>query len=116
MNRKVVIGGVPDDETSLLIKDGEGTIIKGIPIRTASPHKMEIKAHPYPESRQLIVGQEYNITTTIFDKEGHEIFPSENILMKTTFGKQLTFWTSLSMVYWQKLFRSLLELPRSEQV
>ena len=88
MNRKVVIGGVPDDETSLLIKDGEGTIIKGIPIRTASPHKMEIKAHPYPESRQLIVGQEYNITTTIFDKEGHEIFPSENILMKTTFGKQ----------------------------
>ena len=88
MKRKVVIGGEPDDETSLLIKDGEGNIIKGVPIRTARPHKMEIRSHPYPESRQLIVGQEYNITTTIWDKEGHEIYPSENILMKTTFGKQ----------------------------
>ena len=29
-----------------------------------------------------------HFTTTIFDKEGHEIYPSENILMKTTFGKQ----------------------------
>ena len=56
--------------------------------RTARPHKMEIRTHPHPESRQLIVGQEYNVTTTIWDQEGHEIYPSDNILMKTTFGKQ----------------------------
>lgn len=33
MKRKVVIGGVPDEETSLVIKDGEGNILKGVPIR-----------------------------------------------------------------------------------
>ena len=33
MARRVVIGGEPDDETSLLIKDGEGNIVKGVPIR-----------------------------------------------------------------------------------
>ena len=88
MKRKVVIAGEPDDETSLLIKDGEGNIVKGVPIRTARPHRMEIQAHPHPQSKQLIVGQEYNITTTIYDKEDHVIYPSENILMKTTFGKQ----------------------------
>ena len=88
MAARTVYGGSADEETSLLIKDKDGGIVKGVPIRTASPHRMEIRAHPHPESRQLIVGQEYNITTTIYDVDGHEIFPSENIVMKTTFGKQ----------------------------
>ena len=88
MEREVIIAGTPDDETSILVKDLEGNILKGVPIRTASPHRMEIKSHPYPESKQLIVNQEYDINITIFDKEDHKIYPSENILTKTTFGKQ----------------------------
>jgi len=88
MEREVVIAGTPDDETSILVKDLEGNILKGVPIRTASPHRIEIKSHPYPESKQLIVNNEYDINITIFDKEDHKIYPSENILTKTTFGKQ----------------------------
>jgi len=88
MEREVIIGGEPDDETSILVKDLEGNILKGVPIRTASPHRMEIKSHPYPDSKQLIVHHEYDINITIFDKEDHKIYPSENILTKTTFGKQ----------------------------
>ena len=37
---------------------------------------------------QLIVNHEYDINITIFDAEDHIVFPSENILTKTTFGKQ----------------------------
>ena len=31
---------------------------------------------------------EYDINITIFDADDHVIYPSENILTKTTFGKQ----------------------------
>ena len=86
--RQVVIGGKPGEETTLLIKDLEGNIIKGVPIRTARPARLEIKSHPNPSSVQLIVGREYNITTTMYDEEENVIYPSDNILMKTTFGKQ----------------------------
>ena len=88
MARQVVIGGTPGEETTLLVRDLEGNIIKGVPIRTARPARMEIRSHPNPSSVQLIVGQEYNITTTIYDEDDHVIYPSDNILMKTTFGKQ----------------------------
>ena len=37
---------------------------------------------------QLIVNHEYDINITIFDADDHVIHPSENILTKTTFGKQ----------------------------
>ena len=37
---------------------------------------------------QLIVNHEYDINITIFDADNHVIHPSENILTKTTFGKQ----------------------------
>ena len=70
---------------------------------------MEVVSHPYPESKQvlkigmfyfqreylylmpifqLIVNHEYDINITIFDADDHVIYPSENILTKTTFGKQ----------------------------
>ena len=88
MARQVVIGGTPGEETTLLVKDLNGNIIKGVPIRTARPARIEIKSHPNPESVQLIVNKEYNVTTTIFDEDDHVIYPSDNILMKTTFGKQ----------------------------
>jgi hypothetical protein len=88
MARGVVVAGGEEDETSLLVRDLEGNIVKGVPVRVVNAHRMEVVAHPYPESRQLIINHEYDINITIFDKDNHEIFPSENILTKTTFGKQ----------------------------
>ena len=85
--RQVVIGGSPGEETTLLVKDLQGNIVKGVPIRTARPARMEIKSYPDPESVMMVAGRDYNITTTIYDEEDHVIYPSENILMKTTFGK-----------------------------
>ena len=87
-DRGVVVAGGPDEETSLLVKDLEGNILKGVPIRTVSPARLVVAAHPHPESKQLLVNHEYNITVTMYDEDDHEIFPSENILTKTTFGKQ----------------------------
>ena len=85
--RQVVIGGSPGEETTLLVKDLQGNIVKGVPIRTARPARMEIRSYPDPESVMMVAGRDYNITTTIYDEEDHVIYPSENILMKTTFGK-----------------------------
>ena len=34
------------------------------------------------------MNHEYDINITIFDADDHVIYPSENILTKTTFGKQ----------------------------
>ena len=84
--RQVVIGGRPDEETTLLVKDLQGNIVKGVPIRTARPARMEIKSNT--ESVHMVVGRDYNISTTIYDEEDHVIYPSQNILMKTTFGRQ----------------------------
>lgn len=75
-------------ELSKLMRRSSLIILLIVLIRTASPHKMEIFSHPHPQSRQIIVGQDYNITTHIYDQDGHEIYQSENIVMKTTFGKQ----------------------------
>ena len=86
--RQVVIGGTPGEETTLLVKDLQGNIVKGVPIRTARPARMEIKSYPDPKSVMMVSGRDYNITTTIYDEEDHVIYPSQNILMKTTFGKQ----------------------------
>ena len=34
------------------------------------------------------MNHEYDINITIFDADDHVMYPSENILTKTTFGKQ----------------------------
>ena len=72
----------------LFVKDLEGNIVKGTPIRCTKPDRLEVIALPYVESRQLIVNKEYEIAINIFDKDDNKIYPSENILTKTTFGKQ----------------------------
>ena len=82
MERMVVVGGQEEDETSLLVKDLDGNIIKGVPVgisilqkpnsrdyitliliskvRVASPHRMEVVSHPYPESKQVLnIGKFY---------------------------------------------------------
>ena len=88
VERGVVVAGPAGDETSLLVKDLEGNIVKGVPVRIVKPHRMEVVAHPFPESKQLLVNHQYDINITIFDEDDHAIYPSENILTKTTFGKQ----------------------------
>ena len=45
-------------------------------------------SYPHPESKQLIVNREYEVKVNIYNKENQLIHPSENILTKTTFGKQ----------------------------
>ena len=54
---------------------------------------------------QLIVNQEYDINITIYDADDHVIYPSENILTKTTFGKQFdVIDISVSKKYSTKIF------------
>ncbi|XP_023322530.1 nuclear pore membrane glycoprotein 210 [Eurytemora carolleeae] len=86
--RGVIVGIEPGEETTILVHDAEGTIVKGAPIRVTSPHSMKIVSHPFPHSKQLIINRVYNITVKIYDENEQEIYPSNNILTKTTFGKQ----------------------------
>ena len=77
MERMVVVAGQEEDETSLLVKDTDGNIIKGVPVcsklqckdmssklwswkinldikvRVVRPHRMEVVSHPYPQSKQV---------------------------------------------------------------
>ena len=70
MERRVVVAGQEEDETSLLVKDTDGNIIKGVPVysihchvysgiilypkvRVVKPHRMEVVSHPYPQSKQV---------------------------------------------------------------
>ena len=38
MERKVVVAGQEEDETSLLVKDNDGNIIKGVPVYSVHCH------------------------------------------------------------------------------
>jgi len=75
-------------ETTIFVKNPEGEIVKGMPIRVTKAHSLTVKAHPNPESKQLILDHDYTVKVTVFNKEGREIYPSENILTKITFPKQ----------------------------
>ena len=51
------------------------------------------------------MNQEYDINITIYDADDHVIYPSENILTKTTFGKQFdVIDISVSKKYSTKIF------------
>ena len=72
----------------VFVKNTDGEIVKGMPIRVTKAHSLTVKAHPNPESKQLILDHDYTVKVTVFNKEGREIYPSENILTKITFPKQ----------------------------
>ena len=59
-----------------------------MPIRVTKASHLTVTAEPNPESSQLIKNREYEIKVNIFTKEGRPIYPSENILCKTTFPRQ----------------------------
>jgi len=66
----------------IFVKNPEGEIIKGMPIRVTKAHTLKIVSHPYPESKQLILDNVYEIKVEIYDKEERQIYPSE---VKNTF-------------------------------
>jgi len=53
-----------------------------MPIRVTKAHTLKIVFHPYPESKQLILDNVYEIKVEIYDKEERQIYPSE---VKNTF-------------------------------
>ena len=61
----------------VFVKNAEGEIIKGMPIRIAKAHSLTVTAEPNPESKQLILDQEYTIKVNIFTKDERPIYPSD---------------------------------------
>ena len=43
----------------MFVHDKEGNIVKGVPVRVVDPSYMKVVAHPFPESRQLVVDRLY---------------------------------------------------------
>ena len=64
-------------ETTVFVKNSEGEIIKGMPIRVTKAGSVTVTAEPHPDSKQLILNHEYTIKVNVFNKEGRPIYPSE---------------------------------------
>lgn len=84
-----IMTAVQQGETTVFVKNSEGEIVKGMPIRVDKANKIKIVAEPSSKSNQLIKGNDYTIKINIFTKEDRPIYPSENILCKTTFPRNL---------------------------
>lgn len=104
----IITGVMPGEETILLVKDLDHNIVKGTPVRCTRPDRLEVLSMPHPESRQLVVGREYEIVVNVYDKENHKIYPSENILTKTTFGKQFEIIEISENGLWARVRTTLL--------
>ena len=61
----------------VFVKNSEGEVVKGMPIRVVKAHSMTVTAEPHPETHQLILEDEYEIHVNIFTKDGRKIHPSE---------------------------------------
>ena len=64
-------------ETTVFVKNSEGEIIKGMPIRVSKAGSVTVTAEPHSDSKQLILDHEYTIKVNVFTKEGRPIYPSE---------------------------------------
>lgn len=52
-------------------------MVKAVPLRITTAHSLALTSHPDPESKQLILGYEYDIKIAIFNRDGREVYPSE---------------------------------------
>ena len=68
-------------ETTVFVKNSEGEIIKGMPIRVSKAGSVTVTAEPHSDSKQLILGHEYTIKVNVFTKEGRPIYPSEVLVL-----------------------------------
>ena len=66
-----------EGETYVFLKNSDGEVIKGMPVWVTPAHKVNITAHPHPESRQLVKKQDYELVIDILNKEGKRIYPSK---------------------------------------
>ena len=65
-----------------------GSGVSSVSSVKAGKYSTEVVTSSWSLTLQLIVNHEYDINITIYDADNHVIHPSENILTKTTFGKQ----------------------------
>ena len=61
----------------MFLKNSEGEIVKGMPMRVVKAHSITVTAEPNPESKQLILDHEYTIKVNIFTKDNRPVYPSE---------------------------------------
>ena len=66
-----------EGETYVFLKNSDGEVIKGMPEWVTPARKVNVTAHPHPESRQLVKKQEYQLVVDILNKEGKRIHPSK---------------------------------------
>lgn len=60
----------------IFVKNQEGEIIKGMPIRVTKAHSLKIVAYPNPDSKQLTLDNVYEIKVEIYDKNENLVYPS----------------------------------------
>jgi hypothetical protein len=83
------VTALKEGETTLFVRNAEGEVVKSVPVRITTASSITVTTLQDPESNQMILGNEYDVAVNIFNRDGRKIHPSENILCKTTFPKQL---------------------------
>jgi len=73
----------------IFVKNADGEIVKGMPIRVTRAHSIKVTSYPNPESKQLILENVYEIKIEIFDKNEQAIYPSEVIIFSKFLKKTL---------------------------
>jgi hypothetical protein len=80
----------------LFVKNTDGEVVKGMPVRVTTAHSITVTAEPHPDSKQLMLDNEYQIKINIFNKDGRPVFPSPVIY--TDIGHIQTLEDIISMI------------------
>ncbi len=83
------VTGFREGETTLLVRSvDDKEVVRQSPVRVTTAASLTVQERENPDHKQLILGMEYDIDVVVSDPDGRKIYPSENILCKTTFPKQ----------------------------
>ncbi len=65
---------IPQEEGS---EQDEANVVKSCPVRVTTAASLEVIQREKPESKQLILGMDYDIDVVVKDPDGRKIHPSE---------------------------------------
>lgn len=72
---------IPQEEGS---EQEEANVVKSCPVRVTTAASLEVIQREKPESKQLILGMDYDIDVVVKDPDGRKIHPSEVRRIKST--------------------------------
>ncbi len=63
--------------TQILVKNRDGDVVRTTPVRVTTAHHLSVLRKDKHESKQFVLGNEYEIEVVVYDKDENPIYPSE---------------------------------------